>query len=84
MTRPLHEETAPKALRDDLLAVMKRHAATEPTVLLAAFAHATGSLYQRTPPSEGTEEELMDLIMENLSLGQQAVIAFQSAKRRRN
>ena len=84
MTRPLHESTVPKDLRDDLLAVMKRHGSTDPTVLLAAFAHATGSLYQLTPPSEGTEEELMDLILENLSLGQQAVIAHQSAQRRRN
>lgn len=83
MTRPLHHGTVPEALRQDLLAVMKRHQATDPTVLLAAFAHATGSLYQLTPASAGTEEELMDLIMENLSLGQQAVIAHQSAQRRR-
>jgi hypothetical protein len=84
MTRALHEGTVPEALRKDLLAVMKRHHASDPTVLLAAFAHATGSLYQLTPPSAGTEEELMELIMENLSLGQQSVIAHQSAKRRRN
>jgi hypothetical protein len=83
MTRPLHEGTVPQGLREDLLAIMKRHRSIEPTVLLAAFAHATGSLYQLTPPSEGTEEELMDLIMKNLSLGQQAVIAHQRAKRRR-
>jgi hypothetical protein len=80
----MHELPIPQALREDLLAVMKRHRPLEPTVLLAAFAHATGSLYQLTPPSEGTEVELMDLIMENLSLGQQAVITFQSAKRRRH
>ncbi len=84
MTRPMHEWTAPEGLRKDLLAVMKRHRAIEPTMLLAAFTHATGNLYQLTPSSEGTEEELIDLIMANLSLGQQAVIAHQSAKRRRN
>jgi hypothetical protein len=73
LTRALHEGTVPKALREDLLKVMKRNRATDPTVLLAAFAHATGSLYQLTPSSAGTEEELME-----------AVIAHQSAKRRRN
>jgi hypothetical protein len=83
MTRPLHEQPMPEALKRDLQEVMKRHRTVEPTVLLAAFARATGSLYQLVPPSHGDEVELMDLIMENLSLGQQAVVQFQSAQRRR-
>lgn len=84
MTRPLQDQPMPEDLKKDLKAVMQRHSKVEPTVLLAAFAFYTGSLYHLTPSTAGTEEELMDLIMENMSLGQQAVVRFQSAKRRRH
>ena len=81
--RPLHEQPVPEALKRDIQDLMKRHRTVEPQVLLAAFAHATGILYQLGPPTEGDEEELLDLVMENLSQGQQEAIRAASSQRRR-
>jgi hypothetical protein len=84
MTRPLHDQTFPKAFRDDLVALMQRHRETVPAVeLLASLAHVTGRVYALVPTIY-SGEELMTLVWENLGEGNRAatneIIAAQGGR----